>query len=61
MKYQLLKQISKPIITRCGTIIGSLLAGAGIATGTVDTIIIGFTALAGVSIDLLTRRFINEK
>ncbi len=53
--------MSIPLITRCGSIIGSLLAGAGIATGTVDAIVIGFTALAGVSIDLLTRRFINEK
>jgi len=55
----LIKQILKPIITRCGTMLGASLAGAGIAVGTTESIVLGFTALAGVSIDLITRRWIK--
>jgi len=56
----LIKQILRPIITRCGTMLGAYLAGMGIATAQVDTIILGLTALSGVGIDLVTRRFIKN-
>jgi|SaaInl47_10m_RNA_FD_contig_41_198848_length_466_multi_2_in_0_out_0_1 hypothetical protein len=39
--------------------LGASLAGAGIAVGTTESIVLGFTALAGVSIDLITRRWIK--
>ena len=59
MQLLLIKQILKPIITRCGTMLGGSLAGAGIAVGTTESIVLGFTALAGVLVDLITRRFIK--
>ncbi|MDB4277877.1 hypothetical protein N9895_02435 [Gammaproteobacteria bacterium] len=40
--------------------LGAYLAGMGIATAQVDTIILGLTALSGVGIDLITRRFIKN-
>jgi len=59
MQMLLFKQILKPIITRCGTLLGAALTGAGIASGQVDAIILGLTALSGVGIDLVSRRFIK--
>ena len=59
MQLLLIQQILKPVITRIGTILGSSLAGAGVAVGDTESIVLGFTALAGVAIDLITRRWIT--
>jgi hypothetical protein len=39
--------------------LGAYLAGLGIATASVDSIIIGMTVASGVGIDLLSRRFVK--
>jgi len=59
LQFLLIKQILKPIITRCGTLLGAYLAGLGIASAQVDTIIIGMTVACGVGIDLLSRRYVK--
>lgn len=59
MHFILLKSIMKPLITRCSGYLSAFLVGAGIAVGTVDTIVLGFTAFAGISIDLISRRYIK--
>jgi len=39
--------------------LGAYLAGLGIATAQVDSIIIGLTVASGVGIDLLSRRYVK--
>jgi hypothetical protein len=59
LQFLLIKQILKPIVTRCGTMLGAYLAGLGIASAQVDSIIIGLTVASGVGIDLLARRYVK--
>jgi len=55
----LIKAIARPLITRCGTLLGAYLTGMGVATQSVDSIVLGATLGCGILIDLLTRRFIK--
>lgn len=53
MKLWVYQEILKPVIRRLGTAAGAYLAGIGVAATTVEQIVLGGTALAAVTLELL--------
>lgn len=49
---ELLAELLRPVYQRVGTLVGSTLAGAGVAHDDVSVIAAGAVALAGVAVDL---------
>ncbi|QCS37299.1 hypothetical protein [Tortoise microvirus 81] len=57
----IIHEVVAPVARRVGTVLGSYLAGYGVADADISSVIAGFVALAGIGADLLIVHLRNRR